>query len=141
MSAARFLTPRPRALKRMRVLVLPGDGIGPEISAATVDVLNLVDRRLSLALRLEPHEVGLARLSRDGTTLPQAVLAVARAADGIVLGPLSNLDYPPRDRGGINISAELRTTLDLYANIRPARSRQGLPHYGRTPIDLVIMRE
>ncbi|HXW30255.1 MAG TPA: isocitrate/isopropylmalate dehydrogenase family protein [Xanthobacteraceae bacterium] len=125
----------------MRVLVLPGDGIGPEISAATLEVLHLVDRRLSLALSFETHEVGRARLNREGTTLPPAVLEAARAADGIVLGPISNLDYPPRDRGGINISAELRTTLDLYANVRPARSRQGLPHYGRTPIDLVIMRE
>ena len=125
----------------MRMLVLPGDGIGPEISAAALEVLNLVDRRLSLALSFETHEVGLARLKREGTTLPQAVLEAARAADGIVLGPVSNLDYPPRDRGGINISAELRTKLDLYANVRPARSRQGLPHYGRTPIDLVIMRE
>jgi 3-isopropylmalate dehydrogenase len=125
----------------MRVLVLPGDGIGPEISAATLEVLDLVDRRLSLALSFETQEVGLARLKREGTTLPPAVLEAARAADGIVLGPVSNLDYPPRDRGGINISAELRTTLDLYANVRPARSREGLPHYGRTSIDLVIMRE
>jgi 3-isopropylmalate dehydrogenase len=125
----------------MRVLVLPGDGIGPEIAAATLEVLHLVDRRLSLALSFETHEVGLARLRREGTTLPPAVLEAVRAADGIVLGPISNLDYPPRDRGGINISAELRTTLDLYANVRPARSRRGLPHYGRTSIDLVIMRE
>jgi isocitrate/isopropylmalate dehydrogenase len=125
----------------MRMLVLPGDGIGPEISAATLEVLELVDRRLSLGLSFETHEVGLARLKREGTTLPQAVREAACAADGIVLGPVSNSDYPPRERGGINISAELRTTLDLYANVRPARSRQGLPHYGRTPIDLVIMRE
>jgi 3-isopropylmalate dehydrogenase len=125
----------------MRVLVLPGDGIGPEISASTLEVLDLVDRRLSLSLSFETQEVGLARLKREGITLPPAVLEAARAADGIVLGPVSNLDYPPRDRGGINISAELRTTLDLYANVRPARSRQGLPHYGRTSIDLVIMRE
>lgn len=125
----------------MRVVVLPGDGIGPEISGATLEVLDLVDRKLSLALRLETHEVGFVRLRRQGTTLPQAVVEAARAADGIVLGPVSNLDYPPRDQGGINISAELRTALDLYANIRPARSRPGLPRYGRAPIDLVIVRE
>ena len=44
-------------------------------------------------------------------------------------------------QGGINPSGELRIKLDLYANIRPARSRAGLPHWGRTPIDLVIARE
>jgi 3-isopropylmalate dehydrogenase len=51
------------------------------------------------------------------------------------------LDYPPRSEGGINPSAELRVALDLYANVRPSRSRAGLPHYGRTPMDLVIVRE
>jgi Isocitrate/isopropylmalate dehydrogenase len=65
----------------------------------------------------------------------------ARAADGIILGPVSHSDYPARDKGGINGSAHLRVQLDLYANIRPCRSREGLAHYGRTPLDLVIVRE
>jgi 3-isopropylmalate dehydrogenase len=49
--------------------------------------------------------------------------------------------YPPKAQGGINVSAELRVRLDLYANFRPSRSRAGLPHWGRTPMDLVIVRE
>ena len=48
------------------------------------------------------------------------MLEACRAADGIVLGPVSHLDYPPRAEGGINPSGELRIGLDLYANIRPA---------------------
>jgi 3-isopropylmalate dehydrogenase len=68
-------------------------------------------------------------------------MQAARAADGIVLGPVSHLDYPERARGGINVSGELRIALDLYANIRPSRSREGLPRWGRTAIDLVIVRE
>jgi 3-isopropylmalate dehydrogenase len=60
--------------------------------------------------------------------------------DGVLLGPISHLDYPPREQGGINVSAAFRTQLDLYANIRPARTRQHLPHRG-TEMDLVIMRE
>jgi len=55
----------------------------------------------------------------------------------VILGPISHLDYPPADKGGINVSAAFRVKLDLYANVRPARSRAGL---GR-PMDLVIMRE
>lgn len=125
----------------MRFVLLPGDGIGPEISAATVTVLTLLDRKLDLGLDLETHEVGLARLKRDGTTFPDAVFEACRAADGIVLGPLSHSDYPPRAKGGVNLSADLRVRLDLFANIRPARSRDGLPHYGRTGMDLVIFRE
>jgi len=120
---------------------LPGDGIGPEIAAATVQVLALVDREFSLGLELETRTVGLAALAREGTTFPPGILEACRAADGVILGPVSHLDYPPRAAGGINVSAELRIALDLYANVRPSRSRPGLPSYGRTPLDLVIVRE
>jgi len=125
----------------VRLVVLPGDGIGPEITAATVAILTIVGDALALGLTLETHEVGLARLRRDGTTLPHSVLEAARAADGIVVGPISHADYPPRADGGINLSAELRVALDLFANVRPARSREGLPSWGRTALDLVIVRE
>jgi 3-isopropylmalate dehydrogenase len=106
-----------------------------------VAVLTVLDGALSLGLAFETHDVGLVRLARDRTTFPDSVLAATRAADAIVLGPLSHSDYPPRAEGGINASGALRVALDLYANIRPARSRAGLPHYGRTPMDLVIVRE
>jgi 3-isopropylmalate dehydrogenase len=125
----------------MRILVLPGDGIGPEITAAALEVLALVDRKLALGLAFETHEIGLAALKASGTTLSDAVLDAARAADGIILGPVSHAEYPGRGEGGINVSAELRITLDLYAKVRPSRSRAGLAHYGRTPMDLVIVRE
>jgi 3-isopropylmalate dehydrogenase len=124
----------------MKLLVLPGDGIGPEITAATLGVLEAADRRFALGLDFERAEIGFAALERFGTTLPDEVLDRARRADGILLGPISHLDYPPRDRGGVNVSAMMRVKLDLYANVRPARSRPGL---GRTAssMDLVIMRE
>ncbi len=125
----------------MRIVVLPGDGIGPEISAATVAVLEILDRRLGLGLTFETREVGLATLRSEGTTVPAGVMEACRAADGIILGPVSHSEYPARSAGGINISAELRVVLDLYANIRPSRTRPGVPHYGRTGMDLVIVRE
>jgi 3-isopropylmalate dehydrogenase len=125
----------------MHLVVLPGDGIGPETSVATIQVLELVDRALSLGLSFETHDVGLFTLERDGTTFPSKALDACRAADGIILAPVSHSQYPSRAEGGINVSAELRMVLDLYANIRPARSRDGLPHWGRTPMDLVIVRE
>jgi isocitrate/isopropylmalate dehydrogenase len=125
----------------MRLVILPGDGIGPEIADATVQILDLIGDVASFELRLETHEVGLARLRREGTTFPADVLEACRSADGIVLGPVSHASYPPRAEGGINVSGELRIQLDLYANLRPSRSREGLPHGGRTPMDLVIVRE
>jgi 3-isopropylmalate dehydrogenase len=125
----------------MRILALAGDGIGPEITAVAVQVLQRLDRRAALGLRIESLEVGLAALARSGTTLPDAVLDACRAADGFLLGPVSHLDYPPRAQGGRNPSGELRIALDLYANIRPSRCFPGLPHWGRAPLDLVIVRE
>ncbi len=127
--------------KEVQLAVFTGDGIGPEISAATVGVLDALNGPLSLRLKFETHEVGLSRLEKEGSTMPEPVYAAARRSDGIILGPVSHSDYPPRAQGGINLSAELRVVLDLYANVRPNRSREGLPHFGRTPMDLVIVRE
>ena len=121
----------------MKLLVLPGDGIGPEITAATLAVLDAASRRFGLGLSYEQRDIGLASLRAQGTTLPEGILARAREVEGVVLGPISHLDYPPADKGGINVSAAFRVRHDLYANVRPARSRAGL---GR-PMDLVIMRE
>jgi 3-isopropylmalate dehydrogenase len=128
-------------MRTMKIIVMPGDGIGPEITAATVRVLEIASERFALGLEYEFHDIGLATLERDGTTFPGSVLEACRGADGIVLGPVSHQDYPPRAEGGINPSGELRIRLDLYANIRPSRSREGMPHWGRTPMDLVIVRE
>jgi 3-isopropylmalate dehydrogenase len=103
--------------------------------------MKAVDARFGLALAFEFHEVGLASLRAKGSTFPPEVLEACRAAEGIVLGPVSHQDYPSREKGGLNPSGGLRIALDLYANIRPSRSRAGMQHWGRTPMDLVIVRE
>jgi len=124
----------------MRILVLSGDGIGPEITAATLDALASVDRRMSLGLAIETADIGLASLASQATTLPAAVLTRATQVDGVILGPVSHYEYPPRDQGGINPSAEFRVRFDLGANIRPCRSRPDLTVL-RKPMDLIIVRE
>jgi 3-isopropylmalate dehydrogenase len=124
----------------MRILVMAGDGIGEEITAATLQVLRAADGRFGLDLDFEEAEIGLKALKRHGTTLPDGVLERARASDGIILGPISHLHYPPPEEGGVNISGVVRVQLDLYANVRPARTRPGLPAKGGV-FDLVIMRE
>ncbi len=124
----------------MKLLLLPGDGIGPEISAATREVLTALDARFGLGIEIEERAIGLASLATAGTTLPGDVMTRIPQVDGVVLGPVSHYDYPPRAEGGINPSAELRTVFELYANIRPCRSRADLT-YLREPMDLVIVRE
>ena len=111
----------------VRLLVLEGDGIGPEISAATLAVLRAADAKFGLRLAFETAAIGWAAHKAAGTTFPDSVEALAKAADGVLLGPVSHNDYPPRAQGGLNPSGELRKRLDLYANIRPARSREGFP--------------
>ena len=124
----------------MKLLVLPGDGIGPEISAATLVVLKAASRKFGLGLTFRSEDIGLVTLKKHGTTLTPRVMDIARKSDGVILGPVSHLDYPPREQGGINPSGEFRSKLELYANIRPARSRPGLG-FGGKPMDLVIYRE
>ncbi|MDH3288437.1 MAG: isocitrate/isopropylmalate dehydrogenase family protein [Betaproteobacteria bacterium] len=124
----------------MKILVLPGDGIGPEITAATLAVLDRANEKFKLGLEWQHEEIGLSALKEQGSTLPDAVMEAARSAPGIILGPVSHLDYPPREQGGLNPSGELRVKLDLYANIRPAKSRLGVGLTGK-PVDLVIFRE
>src|SRR5262249_13581524 len=85
--------------------------------------------------------IGLAELNQLGPTLPDATFAVARDADGTILGPVSHNEYPPAAEGGLNPSGEMRRRLELYANIRPARSREGFPPRCGSPVDLVIVRE
>jgi len=125
----------------LRFLVLEGDGIGPEITAATLDVLRAADKKFGIGFHFSKADVGWAAHKATGTTFPDAVEAAAKAADGVLLGPVSHNDYPPRAAGGLNPSGELRKRLDLYANIRPARSRDGFPPRCGKAVDLVVVRE
>ena len=124
----------------MRILVLPGDGIGPEITEATMGVLGEVNSRLALGLQFETRDIGLVALRDRGSTLPDDVVHRVPEVDGVILGPVSHYEYPPRDKGGFNPSGELRTRFKLYANIRPCRSRYDLTIL-RRPMDLIIVRE
>jgi 3-isopropylmalate dehydrogenase len=124
----------------VQILVLPGDGIGPEITRATLRVLAAADQAAGMGLEFETRDIGLASLKTEGTTLPPAVMERIPQVGGVILGPVSHYEYPPRQNGGINPSSELRVVFELYANIRPCRSRPGLTIL-RKPMDLVIVRE
>ncbi|MDA7949340.1 MAG: isocitrate/isopropylmalate dehydrogenase family protein [Hyphomicrobiaceae bacterium] len=124
----------------MKILVLPGDGIGPEIVAAGMHVLETVNAARGLDLKFEYDDVGLASLEKHGTTLRPELFDRISDFDGVVLGPQDNLAYPPPEEGGVNISARFRIGLDLFANARPARTRPGLAK-GKEGLDLVVMRE
>ena len=126
---------------KIDILVLGGDGIGPEITAGTLTVLRAADKKFALGLAFETAEIGWAAHKRVGTTFPDEVAEKAKATQGVLLGPVSHNEYPPVAQGGLNPSGEMRKRLDLYANIRPARSRVGFPPRCGSPVNLVIVRE
>jgi 3-isopropylmalate dehydrogenase len=124
----------------MQILALPGDGIGPEITAATLAVLRAASERFGLGLALEQDVVGHESLRRYGTTVRPEVLAAARKAEGLILGPTATADFKDAEHGEINPSMFFRKNLDLFANIRPARTYPGV----RSPVgafDLIVVRE
>jgi isocitrate/isopropylmalate dehydrogenase len=121
----------------IRLLAVPGDGIGPEIMVATlkvVDALGVAD------LVIDTAECGLGGLERYGTTVRQEDLDAARAADGVILGPMSVKDYPLGSDGGRHVPAVFRQVLDLHSNIRPSRTIAGVPS-AVPAADLVLVRE
>lgn len=123
----------------MKFMVTPCDGIGPEITAATMEVLQATDKAFGLGLQYDYEDTGFTSLEKYGTTLRDETIERAKTYDGVILGPQSHMDYPARDKGGVNVSAGFRVKLDLYANVRPARSRPFLNDAKK--MDLVIMRE
>ena len=125
----------------MRLLVLAGDGIGPEITAATLHVLRAADARFGLKLEIFEEAVGHESLTRFGTTVRPELLAAAREADGVILGPAATYDFKDEAKGEINPSAFFRKQLDLFANIRPARTYEGVTFKSVAPFDLVVARE
>lgn len=124
----------------MKIAVLPGDHIGPEITTAAVNVLEAASKRFDLGLEFEKHSVGHQSLESHGTTITDEVYEAASAADGILLGPCDNGGYPPPSEGGINVPGKFRHGLDLYANIRPSRAHPALP-LARAGLDVLIVRE
>lgn len=124
----------------MNLLVLAGDGIGPEITVATLAVLRAADERFGLGLKCEAAAVGHAGLRAHSHTIHPDIVEKARLADGVVLGPTSTYEFKDPARGEINPSMQLRKSLDLFANIRPARTYAGFPlRCGE--FDLVVARE
>ncbi len=105
-----------------RIAVLPGDGIGPEVIAEAVKVLRCLQREFDLDVELEQAFIGGAAYDACGRPLPEATLALAKAADAVLLGAVGGPKWEPL---AIALRPEkallmLRSELKLFANLRPA---------------------
>ena len=105
----------------MKIALLPGDGIGPEIVAQTVRVLDVL-RSAGLAIDTETAAIGGAAYDATGHPLPPATLALARSADAVLLGAVGGprYDTAPRELRPEQALLGLRKALGLFANLRPA---------------------
>ena len=124
----------------MKIVVLPGDGIGPETMSVTVAVLQAVSKQFDLQLDLQHDIAGHDSLKRHGATVTHALLEKVRQADGLMLGPMATYDFKDEAKGEINPSMFFRKQLDLFANIRPARTYTGVKTI-TSAFDLVVVRE
>ena len=131
------------------IVVLPGDGIGPEVTAAAVQVLLAVGKRYGHAFRFKEHLIGGAAIDATGEALPGDTLDAARKADAVLLGAVGGPKWSDpkaavRPEQGL---LAIRRALGLYANLRPVS-----PHpaaFGASPIkphllngvDLMVVRE
>ncbi|MBV8202918.1 MAG: NAD-dependent isocitrate dehydrogenase, partial [Acidobacteria bacterium] len=119
-------------MSKTTITLLPGDGIGPEVAAATVRVLEAAGAELAW----EPQLAGKEALLRSGDPLPPEVLDSVRRNRVALKGPVTT-----EVGGGFqSINVQLRQKLDLYANLRPSRSLPGIPHRF-ADVDVVIERE
>ena len=106
-----------------RIVVLPGDGIGPEVVDAAVSVLTAVAAKYRHQFTLAPAEIGGAAVRRFGTSLPQSTLDACHRADAVLLGAVGNpaYDNAPREQRPEYALLTLRKALGVFANLRPAK--------------------
>ena len=132
-----------------KVLVLPGDGIGPEIVQATVAVLKRLDALFGLGLEMEEGLIGGAATDATGSPYPEQTQRLAHEADAVLLGAVGGpkweaLPKPQRPEAGL---LAIRKDLELFANLRPARIFPELADASTLKreviegVDLIVVRE
>ena len=133
--------------KKYNIAVIPGDGIGPEITSAAIEVLETACSRNNIELFTKELKAGGAAIDEFGIPLPKETVSSAMDSDAVLLGAVGgpkwdNVDPELRPERAI---LGLRSGLGLYANIRPAVLHEGLevasPLKNPGKIDFVIVRE
>jgi 3-isopropylmalate dehydrogenase len=134
---------------RLNVVVLPGDGIGPEVTSQAVRVLELIADAHEWDIDFRSHAIGAGAIRDHGTALPDSTLQACLEADAVLLGAVGDpsADHLPRERRPEAALLKLREALGAFANLRPARTEPALvdatpykPEYV-AGADVLIVRE
>jgi len=130
-----------------RIVLLPGDGIGPEVTEEARACLAFLSLRCDLDFEFEEHDFGGVAIDRHGTPLPDATLAACRDADAILLGAVGGPKWDgAKERPEAGLLA-LRSDLGLFANLRPGGAISGLEDLSplkseiATGTDILVVRE
>ena len=115
-----------------KIALITGDGIGPELSESAISVLNTINDKFDLQFEITTLSAGDAALEETGNALPENVLETIKKSDVCLKAPVGE--------SAADVIVVLRRILDLYANIRPAKSYPHMPAL-RDDIDMVIVRE
>jgi isocitrate dehydrogenase (NAD+) len=115
-----------------KVVLIPGDGIGPSISSSVVRILEVA----GADIEWEPRHAGAETIATHGDTLPEETLEAIRASGIALKGPITT----PVGKGFQSVNVRLRKALDLYANLRPVQSLSGVPSRYQG-VDLIVVRE
>src|SRR5512140_1962534 len=132
-------------MSRKLIAVIPGDGIGPEVIAQAVRLLELVKDQRKLPIDLWQLDLGADRYLKDGTTFPKEVSdRIKNEASAVLLGALGD-PRVPRLEHARDILFGIRFGFDLYANIRPVKALSDrlvpLKNRGKKDVDFVVFRE
>ena len=114
------------------ISLITGDGIGPELSESVISVLETIHDKFDVKTKINPLEAGDAALEKFGYALPDETFQSVKSSDACLKAPVGE--------SAADVIVVLRRKLDLYANIRPAKSYPNTPAL-RDDIDLVIVRE
>ena len=142
----------PTGAHTYEVTVLPGDGIGPEVTDASLTVLEAAQQAHGFHLELEEHECGAKHYERTGDEWAPGAKQAAEEADAVLLGAIGwpGVERDDGEIAGAGVVFGLRFGLDLYANVRPTELFEGVPHkvHGEFDrvwepdlVDLVMLRE
>jgi isopropylmalate/isohomocitrate dehydrogenase-like protein len=123
--------------KTYKIAVLKGDGIGPEITEATIKVLNAIQEKADFKLDLIYGEAGAHCIPTYGTNLPKETLEMIKQTDACLKGPMTT----PEEAGApVSVAVTLRRIFNLYANVRPCKTFPNVEAL-KPNLDFVVVRE